>query len=45
MSREAEPKQTLGLFRRASAGGGRSLSFARVEHGLFLRQCELKKLN
>ena len=40
MSREAEPKQTLGLFRRAS-----SLSFARVEHGLFLRQCELKKLN
>ena len=25
MSREAEPEQTLGLFRRASAGVGRSL--------------------
>ena len=45
MSREAEPEQTLGLFRRASASRGRSLPFARVEHGLFLRQCELKKLN
>ena len=33
MSREAEPEQTLGLFRRASAGVGRSLPFARVARG------------
>ena len=32
-SREAGPEQTFGLFRRASAGVGRSLPFARVARG------------
>ena len=31
MSREAEPEQTKGLFRRASANGGRSLPLAGLE--------------